>query len=115
MTDRCSGQSVGGSSVGTGTGTPTSQGQSRRRPSSAFEDRLAAFQLGPATLQHLARSEQAHDEAMTRFLGEQVRTLVAWSRRRRMKGAVGWVGEWVDGRVFRALAWVEYFLGFLCV
>ena len=58
--------------MGTGTGTPTSQGQARRRPS-AFEDRSAAFHLGPATLQHLARSEQAHDEAMTRFLGELVR------------------------------------------
>eukprot|EP00752_Nemacystus_decipiens_P012274 g10880.t1 len=64
-----SGQSMS-SSVGTGTGTPTSQGQTRRR-TSALEDRFAAFRLAPATLQHLARSEQAHDEAMTRFLGEQ--------------------------------------------
>lgn len=60
------------SSTGTCTGTPTSQGQSRKR-ASAFEDRLEAFHLGPATRQHLVRSEQAHDEAMMRFLGEQVR------------------------------------------
>ena len=63
------------SGAGTGAGTPTSQGgqSSRRRSSAAFEDRLAAFHLGPATLQHLARSEEAHDEAMTRFLGKEVR------------------------------------------
>lgn len=69
--DGSSGHSVS-SGAGTGTGTPTSQGKLQRRPS-AFEDRLAAFHLGPAALQHLERSEQAHDEAMTRFLGEQVR------------------------------------------
>ncbi|CAN0538148.1 unnamed protein product, partial [Ectocarpus sp. 12 AP-2014] len=51
--------------------TPSSQERGGRRPSRGFEDRLAAFQLGPAALQHLAKSEQAHDEAMTLFLGEQ--------------------------------------------
>ncbi|CAM9241239.1 unnamed protein product, partial [Ectocarpus sp. 4 AP-2014] len=59
------------SSTGTCAGTPSSQERGCRRPSRGFEDRLAAFQLGPAALQHLATSEQAHDEAMTLFLGEQ--------------------------------------------
>ncbi|CAM9653555.1 unnamed protein product, partial [Scytosiphon promiscuus] len=58
------------SSTGTCTGTPSSQ-ERRRRVTSTSEDRLAAFQLGPKTLQHLAKSEQDHDRAMTRFLGEQ--------------------------------------------
>lgn len=53
-------------SSSTGTGTP-----SRRR--SALEDRLAAFKLGPNALQHLERSDRAHDEAMTSFLGQHVR------------------------------------------
>ncbi|CAN0308733.1 unnamed protein product, partial [Ectocarpus sp. 13 AM-2016] len=59
------------SSAGTCAGTPSSQERGGRRPSRGFEDRLAAFQLRPAALQHLAKSEQAHDEAMTLFLGEQ--------------------------------------------
>ncbi|CBJ48607.1 hypothetical protein Esi_0039_0072 [Ectocarpus siliculosus] len=59
------------SSAGTWAGTPSSQERGCRRPSRGFEDRLAAFQLGPAARQHLAKSEQAHDEAMALFLGEQ--------------------------------------------
>lgn len=65
--------SSSGSSGGAGGGTPSSQEQRRRRGSSV-ENRAAAFQLTPKNIRDLTKSEQAHDQAMTAFLGEQVCT-----------------------------------------
>lgn len=59
------------SSGGAGIGTPTRD--KKRSAGSATEDRAAAFRLTPKTLQYLTKSELIHDQAMTLFLGEQVR------------------------------------------
>lgn len=102
-----SGASLGSSACA---GTPTSQ-ERRRKRQSTFEDRLAAFQLGPETLRHMARSDEAHVQAMTHFLGEQV------------GGWVGGIPFWLMSRLLFCLcprerqggrpcisSWMEFFL-----
>lgn len=55
-----------------GGSAPMSQERKQRKGSLAAENRTAAFQLSKKTLRDLTNTEQAHDHAMSLFLGEQV-------------------------------------------